>query len=274
MIPPRVQSHHLDRAKIDQSHEPGGDHNPPMEAFYNHPEFSDLTLILRDLAGQTQSIQVHRVILAAKSEFFKTMLTSNFREGHQLQVTVEVPTLETATNLLTWMYSSETTIPLELTELADMWLVTGRRMHRPMEYPGVKSNFFQNGVIYGLNGTLQSINYYTFNLKSPIQSFSLWVEPKPRVQLTVYLVGCGQILHSSQDDITNQVMQLRRDFLEYLKSNDIEIIPESLALTNGQFQVTAPDQVYHLLELIILNNGFNEEANRNLTKFLHSIKDQ
>lgn len=238
-----------------------------MQAFYNNPEFSDITVILRDPAGHEESILAHRVILAAKSEFFKTMLTSNFREGHQSQIMVEVPTLEMGTQLLTWMYSGDTKVPLELVKLADMWLVVGKRPLRFLFYPGESASFNQNGGSIGLNGKVQTMNYYTFNLKSPIQSFSIWTQPT--LELTVYLVGCDQQLHSTHEDMTKFITELRHDFLDYLEMHDITVPAE--ALTTGHFKLTSPAQVYELLQSIAANNKFSPDDTKFITDIIESI---
>jgi hypothetical protein len=83
-----------------------------MLTMFNDPTFADITLVV----GETE-IPAHRAILAARSEYFKTMLTGNFQEGaaaagvgaNTRRLRVEISDTKPATlrALLRYLYTDE-----------------------------------------------------------------------------------------------------------------------------------------------------------------------
>ena len=49
-----------------------------IQNYFDDPTFSDLTIRLSD-----RTVNAHRIVLCRKSEYFKTLLTGNFKVGLQ-----------------------------------------------------------------------------------------------------------------------------------------------------------------------------------------------
>jgi speckle-type POZ protein len=75
---------------------------PHFEALLNDQTFSDVTFVV----GDTR-IQAHRAILAARSDYFRSMLTSPFREGEAHEISIGDTTPQAFKSLLRYLYTDE-----------------------------------------------------------------------------------------------------------------------------------------------------------------------
>lgn len=62
-------------------------------------DYSDVTFIVED-----QKLYAHRVILAARSEYFRALLFGGLSESHQREITLKIP-VEAFKALLRYIYS-------------------------------------------------------------------------------------------------------------------------------------------------------------------------
>ncbi|KAF2220526.1 BTB/POZ protein, partial [Elsinoe ampelina] len=61
--------------------------------------FSDVTICFGD-----RQFYAHKVILASRSEYFKSMFTNAFKESNQRTITLEDDDPEALEIMLNWMY--------------------------------------------------------------------------------------------------------------------------------------------------------------------------
>ena len=73
-----------------------------MEAMFEDPTFADVTF---DVSGTC--ITAHRAVLGARSEYFKAMLTSGFKEQQDGKITIEDTTPGAYRALLRYLYTDE-----------------------------------------------------------------------------------------------------------------------------------------------------------------------
>lgn len=157
--------------------------NPRMAVYFNTPDFSDLDLTLHDPTGKTTTFPAHRVVLASASEFFRKLLVGPFHEAGKRAVTVEVPDLERAVELVEWIYTRQPFVPAALRGLAEQWLVAGVRVEETIPYPGETSTFVLGDkwgprIYPSLDGLLYRLEFRATSLESTLQRLviQMWVD--------------------------------------------------------------------------------------------------
>lgn len=247
-----------------------------MQNHFNNPEFSDIELILRDTTGDSTLIYAHRVILADNSEFFRSMMTCQFREAGQRRVVVEVPNFDQARHLIQWMYTKEPYFPLETLELAEQWLVPGAVIPERIPYPGpsgtfvktedkqtIKGHFVEfwaqpsTAVIRGLR--IFIYNYGFLQIKMTFNGLRVAYNESIRIHKT----------YSDDPDPFPEAQQKTDRLCQYLAQHDIHLSPSDLY--QDEYTDTGPDsrRQQKLIELILRNNTFTDEDQaflRNLWK--------
>jgi hypothetical protein len=225
--------------------------------YFNTPDFSDLTLTLRDPAGTTTTVAVHKVILASSSEFFKGLLSGPFREAGANAVTVEVPDIPMALDLLKWMYTRYTLFPASTYALAKQWLVTGAIVTEVMGYPGLAGTFvYREGSWKPIatsdngKGINRTITYDSITPGSTLERVIVQGYPDGRLRLVIE-VGPG-----------NQ-------FADYMKQYNF-LNPDLRGQSYGSMYMTENDlRARLLLEIILRHNTFSHEDRQFLEGLLH-----
>ena len=67
--------------------------------YFNNAKFSDVIVTL----NHQVSLYCHKCILVSNSEFFSAMLTSNFREGSDNEIHLDVKNIDDVVELIKWM---------------------------------------------------------------------------------------------------------------------------------------------------------------------------
>jgi hypothetical protein len=241
-----------------------------MAVYFNTPEFSDLDLTLRDPTGKTSTFPAHRVVLASASEFFRTLLAGPFHESGQRAVTVEVPNIERAVDLVEWMYSRQPFVPERLRTLAESWLVAGVRVAETIPYPGETSTFVLSKQ-WGprpyptSDGLLHSLEFQATSLESTLQRLviQVWVdrdEPsRPRcTNCDARVPACGRC----NNDLSSPAWTRLRVILEvkipncsFMRLKDSEFQAALRASDELQQKVRAYFHQYHLVLMPLGSDG-------------------
>lgn len=92
----------------------------------NNPEYSDIVLL-----SSTSRIPAHRVLLSARSNFFKAMLGSTMKETRLREISLETTSSELLLLLLEFIYTERiqklpAEFALELLELSDRFSILGK----------------------------------------------------------------------------------------------------------------------------------------------------
>ena len=74
-------------------------------ALYLSDDYSDVTLIISG-----QRFNAHKVILAARSQYFRALLFGGLRESTQSEIELKEPTLPAFKNLLRYIYTGHMTL--------------------------------------------------------------------------------------------------------------------------------------------------------------------
>jgi hypothetical protein len=242
--------------KIDHGDSPLTWINSEMQSYFNNPEFSDIQLLLRDADGHEKTIHAHRLVLANKSDFFKTLFTTQFKEHNQATISVEVPTIEAAVNLIQWFYSNERFIPPELHDLADMWLVP---MATPPVWPGISGEYRIARDFWSL--TQRTITLDTSTDCALIRELTISCS-QGSIEVIVNLIDVTGMSVYRRDAILDQ----KCHFYDYLEWHGISI-STSEKLRN-YFRLNQRHQAHQMIKLVLENNTVPMESTNILTRFL------
>ncbi|KAF3292550.1 kelch-like [Orbilia oligospora] len=76
----KIRNHYISQSKVG-----GVDHRALLRGFLENPTFSDVTVIIGE---EAKVFKLHRIILAANSDYFVGALNEAFTEGKSRQITI------------------------------------------------------------------------------------------------------------------------------------------------------------------------------------------
>lgn len=243
-----------------------------MEVFFNTPNFSDIDVILRDPTGKTQTIQAHRLVLIGNSEFFRGLLMGRFREAGQRDVTVEVPDLTVAVELLKWMYTKDPFFPPATRELAHQWLVPGAIIQEKVTYPGIPGQFVHSEGSWDRNLAIRGstikkmITFQSVTPDSLITELILQQTDEGRLRVGIGFLDIILFELRNPPDQVEARKTLSRQFKEYL--NQYQLRPDFCELHSGRFYAETAPRSRTLLQLVLRNNTFSKEDRKFLEKIM------
>lgn len=221
-----------------------------MESQFNDPNTSDVQLKLIDPDRNSTILFLHRKILSAQSEFFERMFQSGMREAKEEILTLEVPDLEVAIELLKWLYAKEGYLPREAEELAEMWLIMDPT------YPG------ERGIFEHTKGDWEKRHYpgyeynrileYRTDSDSLISDFTLFGFKNVSSEIHI------EFYWKNKDIVKNYLarfgIRVKEIASYYLQSRDIS-------------------EIEILTDLVVRNNFFKKEDISMIFKVLSQIKN-
>lgn len=238
-----------------------------MESQFNNPKFSDVILELVNPEGQRTAVYARKDVLSESSDYFRTLFTSQFRETRQNKITLEVPDIQMAIDLIHWMYTEDPVPPEHTIPLSIMWLVV-----EEVPYPGPPGKFVQDPK-YGdwtikSEPTIQQIRH-----RQPGRETGGRREPKSSRQ-----IGYESITPTSSIKRVEFYENTNRELLQvtiYIRSEYLDKFQEYLDLFPGLFNAfhfRESQGTYYVIdkirnmtdgkiltEIVLTNNEFSPE---------------
>lgn len=232
-----------------------------MEAYFDKAEFSDLDLTLRDPTGNIKTLSAHRVVLAGNSEFFRTLLsTSQFREAGQRQITVEVPVIDEALQLIGWMYNKNPFFPQETITLAQQWLVLGALVEDKIPYPGNPGTFVYLVGSWEMtpqpHRSHQDIRFRSVTPNSTIGQLIVQNYPPYGFRVGIEFVGASIFQVSSNNDLKSRD-KFAYAFQKYLAQYGIQV--GEIYLLMGSYYTGTAKEAQTLLDIVLKHNTFTQK---------------
>ena len=234
-----------------------------MESQFNNPKFSDVTLELVNPDGNHADIYAQKNILSENSDYFQTLFSSRFREARQNKITLEVPDIQMATDLIHWMYTEREPVPPEHTmQLAIMWLVV-----EEVPYPGPPGKFVHDPK-YG---------DWTIKSEPTIQQQTRYRRPKtkskPETKLRIaydsmtptssikrieFIEDTEEKYYQVNIDIRREYMDKVEEYLElFPRLFDVHHFSKTFGTYYVQGDASDMTKVDLLTEIILTNNEFS-----------------
>ena len=211
-----------------------------MEVYFNNSILSDVQLVLTDGKDRRQ-IHAHKIILAAKSDFFLTMFTSGYKEASSSVVEVQVRNVDTALAIIKSMYTSNVELYSDLdgfVEQSDAWLIPKKYASTYLGDQGVFQQVEWNCPFI----CTQSLRFMPESDQSTIQD----------IRMLRYVTNT----HSVAISFRHNTMA----FLDYLKRHDITLteyeLRQSTVYFDSQYNLS---NLRKLLCLVLETNVFSPE---------------
>lgn len=236
-----------------------------MEEEFDDHSSSDIVLELIDPIGHHRDVYVHKKILMANSDYFKSLLSPQFRKIETKVVAIEVPNIQITLDLLRWMYSGKTEAPPEQTwQLANMWLIPEIEI---INYPGPSGRFIKDpkggsweigdipvGVVN--KEILRRIEYVSTNPESMIQTLGFYQFKDKNRGVTIRL--WRNYKHFDEYE------KKKEKFKEYLNTYSSSL--SKLCTGGGIVNVHYLEGRKDLTRLVLENNEFSPEDREFINK--------
>lgn len=180
-----------------------------------------------------------------------TLFTSGFKEIRSSSIKLKVQNIDTALELIEWMYTLNPIIPEDSNELARQWLII-----EPKKYPGIEGEFefSYEKEFRGENRSIMVYNSIISNSLIEQVVFILYTDKTYRLQIKL------RKIYEEKNRNYKQVSEYLENFNIIRKIDFTGFVDAGTDLNSREIKT--------LLDIIFENNKFKEQDIAKIEKFL------